>query len=192
MRMVQILPDTHQRLIQRQPGFHADDGEIQCVWQTEPNALLARGDHPFQKEAWEKEAETRNPSEQSYVIEALGKWNGQNKSDYTAQDARTEVVVQMRRIAVSRLNQPSPSPGYVRRGEWNGFGERIDNLLEPFSKRRFSLGSLRLPAESPQSSPQNRAGSNHRRAQEKDYQRDGDKDDDCENQCQHKFKPECE
>src|SRR5690242_3909262 len=71
VRMVQILANPHQRLIEREPGFHADHREVQRIGEPETNALLALLDHAFQDESGQEKAEPRHSNQQRQIVQAL-------------------------------------------------------------------------------------------------------------------------
>ena len=57
--VMEILADAHQRLIESQSRFDADDGQIEGVGQSEANAVLTIFDHALQHEARKKKPECR-------------------------------------------------------------------------------------------------------------------------------------
>src|SRR5579862_8466647 len=52
--MVQVLSDSHERLIERQAGFYADDGEIQSIGKRDADSLLAVFNHALKKKRGRK------------------------------------------------------------------------------------------------------------------------------------------
>src|SRR5208283_3205330 len=69
MRRAQIFADAHHGLIERQAGFHADDGQIQSIGEAEANAVLSLLQFLFQQEARNKKAEGGQTEQQQGGIE---------------------------------------------------------------------------------------------------------------------------
>src|SRR5215831_14088040 len=56
MGMVEVLPNAHQGLIERQSGLDANDGEVEGIGQSQTDAILPIADHTLQDETGQKEA----------------------------------------------------------------------------------------------------------------------------------------
>ena len=71
MGVMQVLAHSHEGLVERQAGFHANDCEVQRVGQAEANAQLPLLDHSLQNEARQKEAQSGDPGREGKVRKAL-------------------------------------------------------------------------------------------------------------------------
>ena len=120
MRVVQILAHPHHSLIQCQPGFDADDGEIQCVGQPQLDSLLAALDLAFQCESWRKKPESGDANQQHRGLEAAGGNDG-SQSNKCAGEPAADIYRQVARVAISRLNEPASGTRDVAGRQGYGF-----------------------------------------------------------------------
>ncbi len=187
--VVQILANAHQGLIEGEPRFDADYGEVECVRQAEANTLLAVSDHALQNQARQEKTETGNAHQQKQVIET-GKQSDRREAGRRHQNARAKIIVDVHGIAKSGLNQPGARARYIRRRKRDGSANGIDCLFDAFSEGGLVLGLLLLSAtEGAQTSAQQGTGSQHGRAEGKDRPYHGDENDGDQDQRQHVFKP---
>src|SRR5436189_23291 len=70
MRVLEIFPDAHKRLIEGKTDLHADDREIKRIGQRDRDATLAVFDHALQHETGDKEPKATDADHQQKV-EAL-------------------------------------------------------------------------------------------------------------------------
>jgi hypothetical protein len=156
MCVMEILPDPHEGLVQSQASFNADDGEIEGIGKSQANAILAVPDHPLQYEARQNKPQSGNPNDQRKIIES-GEGNDSTESNHSQEDARSEVVVNIDRIAKPGLDQPGTRAGHIGGRERKGLADGIQCLLEAFPDRRFVLSRFwLLTAEGSQSSSKDR------------------------------------
>ena len=70
MSVMQILTHPHQRLIERQAGLDADDGQVERVRQSQANAILTFANHALQNEARQQKSQRRDADEQRRIVES--------------------------------------------------------------------------------------------------------------------------
>ena len=106
MGVMQVLAHSHEGLVERQAGFHANDCEVERVGQAEANAQLPLLDHSLQNEARQKEAQSGDPGQEGKVCKALEREDNKG-SENGAENARAEIVIDVDSVAVSRLDEPA-------------------------------------------------------------------------------------
>jgi hypothetical protein len=156
VRVMEILSDPHESLVKSQASFDADDGEVEGIGKSQANAILAVPDHALQDEAGQNKPQSCNPNDQRKIIES-GEGNDSSERNHSQEDARSEVVVDIDRIAKPGLDEPRTRAGDVRGRERKGLANGIQCLLEAFPDRRFVLSRFwLLTAEGSQASSKDR------------------------------------
>lgn len=178
---MKVLADTHERLIEREPGLYTDDGEIKRIWQSEADAVLAVANHSLEDEPGKKEAQSRDADQKREIVKAL-KQCDRAETNQCHQNASAEVVIDVDGVAESSLNQQATSARYVSGGERNGFAERIECLFESFTDGGFIFRLLLLLCtQSAQTRAEHGARSDRSRAKGedcRDYGQENDNDED--------------
>ena len=129
MSVMQVFSDAHQGLIKGEAGLHANYGEVECIGQRDPDALLAILDQALQVEARKEEAERRNADQQGDIVDS-GEYQHPDKAQSSQQKAGAEIVADVAGFAQSSLNQPGAGAGDVGRRQRNRFAEGIEGLLQ--------------------------------------------------------------
>src|SRR5579872_241070 len=70
MRVMKILADAHQRLVESESSFYAYDGQIKGVRESEANAVLTVFDHALEDEAWQDESKRGYTDDKGKIVEA--------------------------------------------------------------------------------------------------------------------------
>ncbi len=87
MGVLQILTDAHQRLVQSETDFDADYCEVEGIWQSQRDPVLAIADHALEDEAGNEEADASDANHPQQIKIAFDRDHAQN-SNQTQQDAR--------------------------------------------------------------------------------------------------------
>src|ERR1700691_320616 len=122
--VMQVLADTHQGLVERQSGLDADYGEVKSVGQGDADALLTVFDHALQEKAGKEETERRHADQQAQTGKTGEKYDT-GKAQKCQQQAGTEVVAGVARLAKSGLDQPTAGAGDVGGRQRDGLAQRI-------------------------------------------------------------------
>ena len=122
MRVAEVVADAHHGLIERQSGFDADYGEIECVGKAEADAALAFGCiFRLSRNRGSEKAESGEADEQKRRIESGEEEDG-DEADGGAEDAQAAVDGDVLRVAVSGLNEPGAGLRNVGGGDAAGRG----------------------------------------------------------------------
>src|SRR5579872_35488 len=70
MRVMKILAHAHQGLIESESSFHADNGQIEGVGESEANAVLTVFDHALEDEARQDEPKRSDADDKWKIVEA--------------------------------------------------------------------------------------------------------------------------